>query len=109
MKTVLSKKLLQIFPVIAFMCLSLITQSAGAQDLQHSVDVPALLGEMRWKTASQVKQMLGAPETIRGPIGTHADYQLWMYPSYSVAIANGRVFHIFDEGSLRKLAVDENR
>lgn len=86
------------------------TSSTGlAQESDHSVDRTALLNDIKWKTESQVRQILGAPDSIRGPIGTHASYQLWKYQGFSVAFSNNRAFHLFDESSLRKLALDENR
>ena len=67
------------------------------------------LPELRWKSESQVKLLLGEPTSVQGPIGTHASYVLWKYENMTVAFSNGRVFHVFDSNSLQKVALGENR
>ncbi|MFT7524898.1 MAG: hypothetical protein ACI9LY_000030 [Arenicella sp.] len=88
-------------PVISLMLLALSSTLAFAQapDLQ----------EIRWKSESQIRSLLGEPESIRGPIGTHASYELWGYAEFTVAFANERVFHMFKKDSLTKLEINENR
>ena len=83
--------------------------SVFAQQSGSSVDPQTLLSDLRWKSESEVRNRLGDPQSIRGPIGTHASYQLWNYEGFSVAIADNRVFHLFDESSLRKMQLEENR
>lgn len=67
------------------------------------------LQEIRWKSESQIRALLGEPESVRGPIGTHASYELWKYPDFTVAFANERVFHMFKKDSLTKFEINENR
>lgn len=67
------------------------------------------LQEIRWKSETQIRSLLGEPEGIGGPIGTHASYQLWHYAEFTVAFANERVFHIFKKDSLTKSEINENR
>ena len=87
--------------VISVVLLAASSTSAFAQapDLQ----------EIRWKSESQIRSLLGEPESIRGPIGTHASYKLWKYADFTVAFANERVFHMFKKDSLTKLQINENR
>ncbi len=67
------------------------------------------LQEIRWKSETQIRSLLGEPESIRGPIGTHASYELWHYAEFTVAFANERVFHMFKKDSLTKPEMNENR
>lgn len=67
------------------------------------------LAELRWKSESQVKLLLGEPSSVHGPKGTHASYVLWKYDNMTVAFSNGRVFHVFQPDSLRKIGLEENR
>lgn len=84
-------------------------QPTYAEEEKPSVNIDGLLQELRWQSESKVRAKLGDPLSIRGPIGTHASYQLWNYPNFSVAFANNRAFHVFDEDSLRKLELEEER
>jgi len=65
--------------------------------------------QVRWKSESQVRDLLGNPNSIHGPVGTHASYTLWKYDDFTVAFANNRAFHLFDKDSLKKLELNENR
>ena len=89
--------------------LLLIPLAAIAQQSGDQMDMQALLSDIRWKSEQQVRDKFGDPDSIRGPIGTHASYQLWNYPDFSVAFANNRVFHLFDKDSLHKFELNENR
>lgn len=53
------------------------------------------INEIRWKSEDQVRSILGEPNQVRGPIGTHAQYELWTYSDFTVAFANNRAFHMF--------------
>ena len=66
--------------------------------------------DVRWKSESHVRNLYGEPNTIQGPIGTHASYTLWKYDDFSVAFANNRAFHLFNKDSLTKtVELEENR
>ena len=78
---------------------------AGASIAQQNVD----LEQIRWKSESQVRSLLGEPASIHGPIGTHASYTLWKYEGFTIAFANQRAFHLFDQDSLRKIELIESR
>ena len=65
--------------------------------------------QIRWKNEAQVRAILGEPQSITSPVGTHASYTMWKYPSYTVAFSNGKAFHLFDKNSLRKFKIVENR
>jgi hypothetical protein len=67
------------------------------------------LDQIRWKSESEVRSILGEPKSVHGPTGTHASYILWKYDELTVAFSNGRVFHMFDPDSLKKVVLDENR
>jgi hypothetical protein len=67
------------------------------------------LNQVRWKSESQIRSLLGEPKSVRGPIGTHASYVLWQYDEFTVAFANKRVFHLFKKDSLTKFEMIENR
>lgn len=90
------------------MIVGLLTHSPVAL-AQGSTKANVQLEQIRWKSEDQVRSLLGDPKSIRGPIGTHASYQLWNYEGYSVAFANNRAFHLFDENSLKKLQLEEQR
>lgn len=78
----------------------LLSQTSVAQDVE----------QIRWKSESQVRSLHGEPNSIQGPIGTHASYTLWKYDGFSIAFANNRAFHLFDKDSLRKeVELEENR
>lgn len=63
--------------------------------------------QVQWKSESQVRALLGEPESIKGPIGTHASYMMWKYRDFTVAFANRRAFHMFNNNSLRKVQLIE--
>lgn len=67
------------------------------------------IDQIRWKSAEQVRVILGEPETITPPVGTHASYTMWQYDNYTVAFANGKAFHLFAKNSLRNIDLRENR
>jgi len=103
-----TKTVLFSFSFLLFVTLLTSTPSS-AQENNYSSNPAVNLDDIRWKSESQVRALLGDPQSIRGPIGTHASYQLWEYQGFSVAFSNNRAFHLFDEGSLRKLVLEENR
>ena len=72
--------------------------SAQLRDIQ--------LDEVRWKDEAHVRSLLGDPNSVHGPSGTHASYVLWKYDNLTVAFSNGRVFHIFAPDSLKKMALE---
>jgi hypothetical protein len=76
---------------------------------QAANQLPVTIEQVRWKSEDQVRALLGEPKSIRGPIGTHASYELWSYEGFSVAFANNRAFHLFNENSLHKIQLEENR
>ncbi len=65
--------------------------------------------QIRWKSAEQVRAILGEPQSITPPVGTHASYTMWKYENHTVAFSNGRAFHLFGKDSLRKFQLQENR
>ena len=66
--------------------------------------------QMAWQSKAQVRDQWGEPNTKTTPVGTHAEYERWIYETFTVAFANGHVIHVFDNNSLRQsLALDENR
>lgn len=66
--------------------------------------------QIRWKSEEQVRAQFGEPNSIQGPIGTHASYTLWKYDNFTIAFANNRAFHLFDKNSLKKhVELQENR
>lgn len=65
--------------------------------------------DIRWKSEDQVRQILGEPQNISQPTGTHATYTLWKYDKVTVAFANNRAFHLFNNDSLEKIVLEENR
>lgn len=67
------------------------------------------INDVRWKSASQVRQILGEPISISQPKGTHATYTMWRYPGYTVAFSNNKAFHLFQNDSLRQFELRENR
>ncbi|MBX2847163.1 MAG: hypothetical protein KTR16_02490 [Acidiferrobacterales bacterium] len=77
-----------------------LSQTSFAQDVS----------DIRWKSESHVRSLYGEPNSIQGPIGTHATYELWKYDNFSVAFANNRAFHLFNKDSLTKeVELEENR
>lgn len=67
------------------------------------------IDNIRWKSAEQVKQILGEPVRVRGPVGTHANYTMWEYSDFTVAFSNEKAFHLFRKNSLKKIKLEENR
>lgn len=67
------------------------------------------LNDVRWKTEAQVRQILGEPNDVSRPVGTHATYVMWKYDDFTVAFANSRAFHMFRKDSLKKIVLEENR
>lgn len=67
------------------------------------------LEQIRWKGEDKVREILGEPQSTRGPVGTHASYTMWEYPEYTVAFANKKAFHMFRRNSLKKMSIEENR
>ena len=65
--------------------------------------------EIRWKNETQVRSLLGEPNSIHGPVGTHASYILWKYDEFTVAFADNHAFHLFDKKSLHKIELQEDR
>ncbi len=65
--------------------------------------------EVRWKSAEKVRAMYGEPQSVRGPIGTHASYTLWSYDGFVVAFSNEKAFHLFDENASKRLDLNEDR
>lgn len=66
--------------------------------------------DIRWKTEAQVRALYGQPNSIQGPIGTHASYSLWKYENFTVSFANNRAFHLFRRDSLtRTIELQEQR
>jgi len=62
--------------------------------------VPAL-EQIQWKSETQIRELLGEPESIQGPTGTHASYVLWKYADFTVAFADQRATHVFQRDSLK--------
>jgi len=85
--------------VIVFTALFLMTSLAQAQNIQ----------DIRWKSASQVRAILGEPQSITSPVGTHATYTMWKYADFTVAFSNNKAFHLFRKDSLTKFQLEENR
>jgi len=67
------------------------------------------ISDVRWKSANQVRQILGEPISISKPTGTHATYTMWRYPEFTVAFANNKAFHLFQNDSLKQFELRENR
>lgn len=65
--------------------------------------------DVRWKSSSEVRSVLGEPLSISSPTGTHATYTMWKYATFTVAFSNDRAFHLFQNDSLRKIKLQENR
>jgi hypothetical protein len=85
--------------LVSLLLVSALPNSAAAQDV----------GQIRWKSEDQVRQILGEPLSTTAPVGTHATYTLWKYDGYTVAFANSKAFHLFRTGSLDKMELNENR
>ena len=64
--------------------------------------------EVKWKSEQQVRDLYGEPNLILGPIGTHASYSLWKYAGFTVAFANSRAFHLFNNRSLTKSQTEKD-
>lgn len=91
-----NQKLIQQAVLVITLCTSLLSQ-AMAQNID----------QIRWKSAEQVRSILGEPQSVTPPVGTHATYTMWKYDNYTVAFANGRAFHLFSKTSLRLRKFDE--
>jgi len=63
--------------------------------------------QIRWKSESQVREILGEPTSKTAPVGTHATYTMWKYDNFTVAFANSKAFHLFDTNSLRKVELND--
>lgn len=100
-----------LFSAVVTSALLAISQQVLAQEnfSQAAASLPVELEQVRWKSKDQIRSLLGDPKSIRGPIGTHASYELWNYEGFGVAFANNRAFHLFDENSLHKIQLEENR
>lgn len=86
--------------LLVALTVGLLSQPSFAQDVE----------QIRWKSEAQVRALFGEPNSIQGPIGTHASYTLWKYDDFTIAFANNRAFHLFNENSLRKeVELEENR
>lgn len=96
-----SLKVLSSIVVLGFsLTTALFSTSVSAQDVK----------DIRWKSESQVRSQYGEPNSVQGPIGTHASYTLWKYDNFTVAFANNRAFHLFNKDSLtRTVELEENR
>jgi len=77
---------------------------SGVYQVSFAQDV----NEVRWKSESHVKSLYGEPNSVQGPIGTHATYELWKYDSFTVAFANNRAFHLFSVKS-GEMSLEEDR
>lgn len=51
--------------------------------------------QIRWKTEAEVRAILGEPNLITAPVGTHKTYTLWEYGTFTVAFSNKRAFHLW--------------
>ena len=85
--------------VIVFTALFLMTGLAQAQNIQ----------DIRWKSASQVRAILGESQSISSPVGTHATYTMWRYADFTVAFSNNKAFHLFRNDSFSQYRIQENR
>ena len=85
--------------IIVFTSLLLISSLSQAQNIQ----------DIRWKSESQVRAILGNPQSVSQPVGTHATYTMWRYADFTVAFSNNKAFHLFRNDSLRKFQLQENR
>jgi len=85
--------------VIVFIALFITASLAQAQNVQ----------DIRWKSPSQVRAILGEPHSITSPVGTHATYVMWKYADFTVAFSNNKAFHLFRRDSLTQFQIQENR
>lgn len=65
------------------------------------------VNDIRWKSESQVRAILGEPLSATSPVGTHASYTLWRYDGFTVAFANNKAFHLFKNNSLDRIDLDQ--
>ncbi|NND00725.1 MAG: hypothetical protein HKN85_11140 [Gammaproteobacteria bacterium] len=91
--------------VIGALALTATVFTFSAGWAQEGVDVE----KIRWKSEAQVRSILGEPNSIHGPVGTHHSYTLWKYENYTVAFADKRAFHMFHKDTLKKIRLEENR
>ena len=85
--------------ILLFTALIFVSGTVSAQEIN----------QIRWKSASQVRQILGEPISITKPTGTHATYTMWKYPGYIVAFSNNTAFQLFHHNSLKNYGIEENR
>jgi len=85
--------------IIVFTTLLLVSSVVQAQSIK----------DIRWKSESEVRAILGEPQSITPPIGTHASYTMWKYADFTVAFANNKAFHLFRNDSLTRFELEENR
>lgn len=85
--------------------LALSLASLGSISAVNAQDV----SEVRWKSADKVRAMYGEPQSVRGPIGTHASYTLWSYEGFVVAFANEKAFHLFNTLAGESINLNEDR
>jgi len=67
--------------IIVFTSLLLISSLSQAQNIQ----------DIRWKSESQVRAILGNPQSVSQPVGTHATYTMWRYADFTVAFSNNTI------------------
>jgi len=79
--------------------LILVASAASAQSVE----------QIRWKSESQVREILGEPQSTTPPVGTHAEYTLWTYDTFMVAFANSKAFHLFTPAGQQQYELNENR
>ena len=80
--------------------LTLLSNVGWSQDRQFEIE------QVRWKSEAQVREMMGEPNSVLGPVGTHASYTLWKYDKVTIAFANNHAFHQFDKDSLKKFKME---
>jgi len=67
------------------------------------------VSDVRWKSTDKVRALYGEPQSVRGPIGTHATYKLWAYDDFVVAFANEKAFHLFSTAAADSMELNEER
>ena len=94
------------------MRIKLVPCLSGALLLLAAVNVVAdeLRDQYAWQSQEQIRATLGEPNTKTDPVGTHAQYERWVYDDLTVTFANGSVIHVFKNNSLRKtIELNEDR
>jgi len=94
-----TQNILTMKKILVFITLFFISSVSQAQSIK----------DIRWKSESQVRAILGEPQSITPPVGTHASYTMWRYADFTVAFANNKAFHLFRNDSLRRFELQENR